>query len=208
MSNRTAALVLVFTLVLSACGSDDDGATVVATSTSTGSGSTSSTTATTTAVPTTATTAVPTPVTAAVLALAPDGIGPLRLGMPRAAAEQTRMIGLVAPGCELSGTSDADLLPPLVGGVDFSSDGKLQSVELRSGATTAEGVAPTATIEQIRHAYDGRGGFAVDRDDSTEEVFGIFLVKASKGGASYTFVFESKATRATSVVVPAPSFCD
>lgn len=173
-----------------------------------GDGDTTSTTTSTTGAPTTTTAAPSTTSTTAPPRLTLEGIGALRLGMARAEAEQTRLLGPVGPGCELAGTSGADLLPPLVGSVEFSPEGRLAAFNLRSGAQTAEGVAPNATLDEVRQAYDGRNGFTLTRDDATEDVFGVFLMKASKGGGSYTFVFGTNATRATSVAVPRPSFCD
>lgn len=188
-------------MVLAGCSSGDDEAdpTTSAAPTST-TKAPASTTTTTAAGATTTTAVVPT--------LGLDGIGALRLGMSRAAAEETKMLGPVGPGCELSGTTGADLLPPLEGSVDFGPDGKLESINLRAGATTAEGVAPTATLDQVRQTYDGRNGFILTRDDGTAEVFGIFLVEVSKGEASYTFDFDVGSSKASSVSVPAPAFCD
>lgn len=196
-----SALVLVAAMVLAGCSSGDDEAdpTTSAAPTST-TKAPASTTTTTAAGATTTTAVVPT--------LGLDGIGALRLGMSRAAAEETKMLGPVGPGCELSGTTGADLLPPLEGSVDFGPDGKLESINLRAGATTAEGVAPTATLDQVRQTYDGRNGFILTRDDGTAEVFGIFLVEVSKGEASYTFDFDVGSSKASSVSVPAPAFCD
>lgn len=196
-----SALVLVAAMVLAGCSSGDDEAdpTTSAAPTST-TKAPASTTSTAAAGATTTTAVVPT--------LGLDGIGALRLGMSRAAAEETKMLGPVGPGCELSGTTGADLLPPLEGSVDFGPDGKLESINLRAGATTAEGVAPTATLDQVRQTYDGRNGFILTRDDGTAEVFGIFLVEVSKGEASYTFDFDVGSSKASSVSVPAPAFCD
>jgi hypothetical protein len=183
-------------LCLAACddGDDDDAA---------------STTSSTTAPPSTTTSTAPSSTTTTgPPRLTLEGISALRLGMSQAEAEQTRLLGPVGPGCELAGTTGANLLPPLVGSVEFSTEGRLEALNLRSGAQTAEGVAPNATLDEVRQAYDGRNGFTLTRDDTTEQVFGVFLMKAAKGEGSYTFVFDSNATRATSVAVPRASFCD
>jgi hypothetical protein len=197
-----SALVLVAALALAGCSSGDDEADPTTTEAPASTTTRAPASTTTTAAAAASTTAV------APITLGLDGIGALRLGMPRAAAEQTKMLGPVGPGCELSGTTGADLLPPLEGGVEFGSDGRLESINLRAGATTAEGVAPTATLDEVRQAYDGRNGFILTRDDGTAEVFGIFLVEVSKGEASYTFDFDVGSSKASSVSVPAPAFCE
>lgn len=197
-----SAVALIAALALAGCSSGDgeEGPTTTREPASTTSGPAPTTTTTAAGAATTTTTAVPT--------LGLEGIGSLRLGMARAAAEQTKMLGPVGPACEQSGTTGADLLPPLEGSVEFGPDGRLESITLRAGATTAEGVAPTASLDQVRQAYDGRNGFTLTRDDSPAEVFGIFLEEASKGDASYTFDFDVGSSKASSVSVPAPAFCD
>ncbi|MGQ0519549.1 MAG: hypothetical protein ACT4PX_00175 [Actinomycetota bacterium] len=195
-----SALALAAALALAGCSSGDGGEAPTTTREPASTTSAPASTTTTAGAAATPTTGVPT--------LGLDGIGALRLGMSRAAAEQTRMLGPVGPACELSGTTGADLLPPLEGSVEFGPDGRLESINLRAGATTAEGVAPTASLDEVRQAYDGRNGFTLTRDDSPAEVFGIFLEEASKGDASYTFDFDVGSSKASSVSVPAPAFCD
>jgi hypothetical protein len=136
-----------------------------------------------------------------------DGLGPLRLGMTAADAEKTGLIGSVGPGCELGGTEAAKLQAPLVGTVNFS-EGKLESIDLRAGASTEEDVAPTATVEEITEAYDGENGFTLKRIDETEEQYGFFMLEASKGGKKYSFIVEVDEVRASSVAVPDPLFCE
>lgn len=201
------ALAVVAAVVLAGC--DSGGGDASDPSTTRAPGSSTTTTTTSSEAPTTTTAATAgTTTTPAVATLGLDGIGALRLGMARAEAEKTGMLGPVGPGCELSGSTGADLLPPLEGGVEFDAEGRLESVNLRAGATTAEGVPPTATLEQLRQAYDGRNGFTLTRDDGPVEAFGIFLEKAFKGEASYTFDFDVGTTKASSVSVPAPAFCE
>lgn len=136
-----------------------------------------------------------------------DGLGPLTLGMTASEAGRTGLIGDVGPGCELGGTEAAPLRAPLVGNVNFS-DGKLESIDLRAGASTEEDVAPTATVEAITAAYDGRNGYTLRRIDETAETFGFFLLEASKGGRTYSFIVEVDAVRASSVAVPDPLLCE
>ena len=155
----------------------------------------------------TTTTSVATSTTSAEPTLRTDGLGALSLGMSAADADETGLIGPVGPGCELGGTEAARLKPPLVGSVNFS-DGKVESIDLRGGATTEENVAPTATVDEITQAYDGRNGFSLRKITETEEQFGFFLLEASKDGKTYSFVVDTGAERATSIAVPDPLFCE
>lgn len=191
-----ASVVAAALLFLPACESGSDDAS---SSTTTGAGPSS----TTNDASTTSTTA------AGAIVLSPEGLGPLKLGMTTAAAQATGLIGPVGEGCEFAGTRDAALLAPLEGAVTFGDDDLVQAVDVDSGASTAEGLAPDASIDQIEAAYDGHNGFTLARDDTPLDVFGLFLLNVSRGGDEvYGFVFNEGNTRARGVAAPNVQFCD
>ena len=141
--------------------------------------------------------------------LTPDGLGALVLRMPKAAARATGMLGPEGPGCEPSSTVHAPLLAPLAGHAAFNSEGRPLGLSLEGGTTTAEGVAPNATADQVLQGYDGKNGFFAERQDALVETYGVFVINVSKdSGAGYTFVFQEGATTASSVATPGPEFCE
>jgi hypothetical protein len=135
------------------------------------------------------------------------GVGKVKLGKTFQELRTAGLIGRLRPGCELSGpnTRFARLKSPLSGTVDFTqtSPRRVTRVTVRGGAK-ARGVGIGATVAQIKAAFP-----KAKVDHSTEELFGITLVKIPKnGGGRIQFAVDVDTARTSLIAVPGIGFCE
>src|SRR5215218_5971268 len=136
------------------------------------------------------------------------GVGKVRLGRTFTSLRQAGLVGRLRPGCELGGpdTRSARLKAPLKGFVDLTTrrrPRRVRSISI-SGGATARGVGIGGTIAQIKAAYPKA---KVDR--STEDVFGVTLVKVPKdGGGRIHFAVDVDTKKTVRIGVPSIPFCE
>ncbi len=126
--------------------------------------------------------------TTSVSTLRLDGIGPLKLGMTRAAAVKTGWLSHRGTGCELGGPPlpityrlRGAAAPKGLSGVAEFNGGKLTSLDFRKGVRTAAGVVVgTTTAAQMVSRYKARGFTAKATFSS---LFGGTFVDVKKNGA-------------------------
>lgn len=136
-----------------------------------------------------------------------SGVGAVKLGKTYEKLRKQELIGKIRPGCELGGpnTRSARLLAPLKGGVDFTltSPRKITTITITGGAA-ARGVGIGDTIADIKKAFTN-----AKIDPSTEEVFGITLVKIPKNdGGRFQFAVDVDSNRITAIGIPQLAFCE
>lgn len=151
-------------------GDDDEGVEASGSTTTAPSGDGSSTT-------TTAATGAPDP---AGVALSREGLGALRIGMTKAQAEATGMLGAFTPGCEvrMPRPEGAPLLAPYDGYVEVDG-GVVTSITVHSGAATDPGgVRAGDRLDEATAAFEA-AGLTVTVDEGTEEVFGVWFVSVT-----------------------------
>ena len=137
--------------------------------------------------------------------ITPAGVGKIRLGESYTKLRAQRLVGKIMKGCEPAGPSArfALLAAPLNGNVDFtmSEPRKVADISIRGGAT-ARGVGIGATIAQITAAFPKA---AVDH--STEDMFGITLVRIPKGGGGrLQFGVDTKTHKTVLIGIPFIAF--
>jgi|SRR5215217_41669 len=135
------------------------------------------------------------------------GVGQVKLGMTAKELRARHLIGRLHQGCELGGpdTRSARLRAPLRGQVNFTltSPRKVTDITITGGAK-ARGVGIGATIAQIKAAFP-----KAKVDHSTEQVFGITLVRIPKdGGGRIKFAVDVDTKKATLIGVPSIAFCE
>jgi hypothetical protein len=145
-------------------------------------------------------------------ALAPQkitrkGVGQVKLGMTFQELRDLGLVGKLRHGCELGGpnTRTARLRSPLRGDVDFTqtTPRKVTNVTIRRGAR-ARGVKVGDRIRDIKDAYPKA---KVNR--STEDVFGVWLVRVPRnGGGRITFSVPVDTKRIDLIGVPFIPFCE
>ncbi len=112
--------------------------------------------------------------------ITPRGVGQVELGATHKSLRAKGLVGPKVPGCELAGPGAraAVLRAPLEGAVEYrrKSPRRVRSIIVTKGAT-ARGVAIGDRKRDIIDAYP-KAKF----DESTQEVFGITLVKIPKDG--------------------------
>jgi hypothetical protein len=142
--------------------------------------------------------------TAKVTARGVDGV---RLGMTFTSLRAADRVGALRRGCELAGpkTRGARLRAPLKGTVDLTttSPRRVSAITVNGGAT-ARGVGVGATTTQVRAAFP-----KAKVDHSTEEMFGVTLVRVPKGGGGrMDFVVDHKTGKVDAIAIPAIAFCE
>jgi hypothetical protein len=135
------------------------------------------------------------------------GVGKVKLGKTFQQLRSAGLVGRLGRGCELGGpnTRSARLKAPLKGQVNFtqSSPRKVTDITIRGGAK-ARGVGIGATIPQIKAAFP-----KAKVDHSTEQVFGITLVRIPKdGGGRIKFAVDVDSKKTTLIGVPIIAFCE
>jgi hypothetical protein len=144
---------------------------------------------------------------AALQKITPTRVGQVRLGMTAEALRERRLVGPLRQGCELAGPGarTARLRAPLRGSVDFTrrEPRRARNIAVRGGAA-ARGVRVGSRRAAIRAAFP-RARF----DASTEDVFGVTLVRIPKGGGGRMQMTVSVRTgRVTEIGIPYIAFCD
>ena len=144
--------------------------------------------------------------TAAGAKVTPRGVGGVKIGAAFTKLRQRHLVGRLHRGCELApNTRSARLLAPLRGSVDFTrkSPRRVVDVLVRSGAT-ARGVGIGATITDIQNAFP-----SAIIDHSTEQTFGITLVRIPRnGGGRIQFAVRLSTHRVSLIGVPFIAFCE
>jgi hypothetical protein len=135
------------------------------------------------------------------------GVGQVKLGKTFTQLHGAGLVGRLRPGCELSGPNVrfAKLKAPLSGTVDFTrtSPRRAKRVTVRGGAA-ARGVGIGATISDIKTAFP-----KATVDHTTEQLFGITLVKVPKdGGGRIQFAVDVDTDKTTLIAVPRLAFCE
>ena len=139
-----------------------------------------------------------------------DGIGPLKLGMTRAAAVKTGWLADRAPGCELASPRPITYLftgPKAPGNLRGSAQfdrGRLSVVSFSRGVRTRVGVrigAPTARMVSKYRA----AGFAASSMFSP--VFAGTFVSVKRGGRQVLGAF-AKGGHVKNLAVPAVQVCE
>jgi hypothetical protein len=136
-----------------------------------------------------------------------NGVGEVKLGMTFQELRDQGLVGRLRHGCELGGpnTRTARLRSPLRGDVDFTqtTPRKVTTITIRRGAR-ARGVKVGDRIRDIKDAYPKA---KVNR--STEEVFGIWLVRVPRnGGGRIRFAVDADTRKITLIGVPIIPFCE
>jgi hypothetical protein len=135
------------------------------------------------------------------------GVGKVKLGDRFGVLHDAGLVGRLRPGCELGGpnTRSARLEAPLKGQVNFtlSSPRRVTDITVRGGAK-ARGVGIGATIAQIKAAFP-----KAKVDHSTDDVFGLTLVRIPKnGGGRIKFAVDVDTKKVTLIGVPFIAFCE
>jgi hypothetical protein len=144
---------------------------------------------------------------AATAKIGPSGVGGVKLGKTYSELHRKGLVGGIRRGCELGGpnTRAARLRPPLAGSVDFTltSPRRVTNITVAGGAT-ARGVGIGATVADIKAAYP-----KAKLDHSTDETFGITLVKVPKsGGGRLSFAVDTTTHKVTLIGIPFIAFCE
>jgi hypothetical protein len=139
--------------------------------------------------------------------ITPSGVGQVKLGKTHQSLRADGLVGPIRPGCELSGPDvrSAKLRAPLKGSVDYTltAPRKVRRITVTGGAK-ARGVGIGGTIAQIKAAFP-----KAKVDHSTEDVFGITLVKIPKdGGGRLRFAVDVGSKKITMIGIPVIPFCD
>ena len=143
---------------------------------------------------------------AATAKITPKGVDGVKIGRTFQALRADGLVGRLRPGCQLApNTRLAKLKAPLHGTVDFTltSPRKVNDILIRGGAK-ARGVGVGDRASKLRRAYP-KAKF----DHSTEDVFGITLVRVPKnGGGKLQFAVDENTHRVTLIGVPFIAFCE
>jgi hypothetical protein len=136
-----------------------------------------------------------------------SGVGQVKLGKTFQQLRGAGLVGRLRPGCELSGPNVrfARLKAPLSGTVDFTrtTPRRVKRVTVTGGAA-ARGVGIGATISDIKTAFP-----KAKVDHTTENLFGITLVKVPKdGGGRIQFAVDVDTDETTRIAVPRLAFCE
>src|SRR5215212_9726161 len=135
------------------------------------------------------------------------GVDGVRVGASYKHLRANGKIGKIRPGCELGGpnTRSAKLKAPLEGQVNFTLDKPRRVTDITiSGGATARGVAVGDVTSDIKAAYP-----KAKVDHSTDDTFGITLVRVPKsGGGRLRFAVDVDTHKITLIGVPVIAFCE
>ena len=144
---------------------------------------------------------------AAAKKITPSGVDGVKLGKTYIQLRRQGLIGVIRRGCELGGpnTRAARLKAPLKGAVNFTltKPRRVTSIIVSAGGK-ARGVGICAKIPAIKAAFP-----KAKVDHSTDQTFGITLVKIPKnGGGRLQFAVDTTTKRTTSIGIPFIPFCE
>ena len=136
-----------------------------------------------------------------------DGVGQVKLGKTFRRLREHGLVGPIGHFCDAAGDArfSARLKAPLRGQVDFTRTvpHRAKVIAIRGGAK-ARGVGIGATIAQIRAAFP-----KARVDHSTEETFGVTLVRIPRdGGGRMRFAVDVNTHKTTLIGVPVIPFCE
>jgi hypothetical protein len=139
--------------------------------------------------------------------ITPSGVGKVSLGGTYRSLHASGLLGRQKRGCPLSGANRraARLTAPLKGTADLTtrSPRRVRAITVTGGAS-ARGVGIGARVADIRAAFP-----QAKVDHTTEEAFGITLVKVPKGsGGRIQFAVDVDTKKVTMIAVPAVQFCE
>lgn len=140
-------------------------------------------------------------------AITPSGVNGVKLGKKFSKLREQGLVGPLRPGCELGiNTRSAKLKPPLEGSVNFTTDpGPRRVTDIQiTGGGKARGVRVGSSKAEIKAAFP-KARF----DHSTEDVFGIILVRISKNaGGKLQMALRLDTKRVSLIGIPGLAFCE
>ena len=135
------------------------------------------------------------------------GVDGVKIGMTHKELRDKGLVGRIRRGCELGGptTRSARLLPPLSGQVNYTLQKPRTVVDISvRGGGKARGVGIGAKIPAIKAAFP-----KARVDHSTDQVFGITLVRIPRnGGGRIQFAVDTGTDRTTVIGIPRIAFCE
>jgi hypothetical protein len=139
--------------------------------------------------------------------ITPARVGRVKLGETYAKLRAQHLVGKIRHGCPLAGPNarSAPLSAPLKGAVDFTTSlpRRVTDIGVQGGAT-ARGVGIGDTIADIKRAYP-----KARVDHSTDDMFGITLVRIPKnGGGRLEFAVSTTSHRVVLIAIPFVPFCE
>lgn len=146
--------------------------------------------------------------TAATPKITGAGIGKVKVGASYTTLRKKGLVGKIGPGCELAGPNarGAKLKAPLKGTVTFTNTNprKVTDITISGGATGRDGTGIGSTIADLKAAYP-----KAKVDHSTDEVFGVTLVRIPKSdGGRIMFGVDTTTSKTTIIGVPTIAFCE
>ncbi len=135
------------------------------------------------------------------------GVGDVKLGARYKTLRAAKLIGPIAPGCELAGpnTRSAKLLAPLKGTVDLTQTNvrRVATITVGGGAT-ARGVAVGSTEAHLKRRFP-KAVF----DHATDATLGITIAKVPRsGGGRLQFAVDTTTDKVTLIGIPRIPFCE
>ena len=139
--------------------------------------------------------------------ITPAGVGKVKLGQTYARLRAQHLVGKIRKGCPLAGPNarSAPLSAPLKGSVDFTTTLPRRVTDIGVwGGATARGVGIGDTIADIKRAYP-----RAKVDHSTDDMFGITLVRIPKnGGGRLEFAVSTTTHKIVLIAIPSVAFCE
>ena len=136
-----------------------------------------------------------------------ERVGKVRLGAKHETLKAKGLLGRQRPGCELGGPGEriAKLRNGAQGFVNLTrtKPRRVRAIVVRGGGT-AKGVGIGDRKQDIKAAFPH-----AEFDSSTEETFGITLVKVPRrDGGRLQFAIDTETKEITLIAVPRISFCE
>jgi hypothetical protein len=139
--------------------------------------------------------------------ITPAGVDGVTLGETFGKLRARHLVGRLTKGCPLAGANarSARLAAPLIGSVDFtfSAPRKVTDISVTGGGRS-RGVGIGARIATIKAAFP-----KATVDHSTDQVFGVTLVKIPKnGGGKLQFAVSTITKKVVLIGIPFVPFCE